>query len=103
MVVQVKILVNRAEIEEAKAKNTHYARERELNKSRIRKEKVLVPDDLEVPQEDYKYSDLYLDVKDIKRARVNEIDMISIMHEGQEFNIVKTDEVLEQIKKRFTE
>jgi len=104
MKVQVKVLVNSDEINEAKGKNAHYAKLREENKMiKHSRERKLVPDDVEVPESVIELSDVLLDSKDVLRARVNEIGMISIVHLGQEMQIVHTEEVWKQLEARFTE
>lgn len=101
MVVQVKVLKNADEIKEAKAKNERYSKLRQEQASKKAKDRVSVPDDVEVPEQNIELSDVLLDAKDVMRARVNEIGMISIIHLGQEMQIVYTDEVWEQLKVRF--
>lgn len=101
MVVQVKVLKNADEINEAKQRNERYANQRKNNETLAKGKRVMVPDDVEVPAQDIQLSDVLLDAKDILRARVNEIGMISIVHLGQESQIVYSDEVWEQLKTRF--
>lgn len=104
MKVQVKVLLNSDEINEAKNKNAYYAKLREENKMiKHNKERKLVPDDVEIPEQKIELSDVLLDSKDILRARINEIGMISIVHLGQEMQIVHTDDVWKQLEERFTE
>ena len=104
MKVQVKVLQNADEINEAKSKNAYYAKLREENKMiKHSKERKLVPDDLEIPEQVIKLSEVLLDVKDVLKARRNEIGMISIFHLGQEMMIIDAPEVWEQLEKRFTE
>ncbi len=104
MKVQVKVLINSDEINEAKNKNAYYAKLREENKMKKHsKDRLLVPDDVEVPEQKIELSDVLLDSKDILRARVNEIGMISIVHLGQEMQIVHSDEVWTQLEERFKE
>ena len=104
MKVQVKVLMNADEINEAKSKNAYYAKLREENKMiKHSKERKLVPNDVEIPEQKIKLSDVLLDSKDIVRARVNEIGMISIVHLGQEQQIVYSKEILEKMEKRFSE
>lgn len=102
MKVQVKVKMNSDEINEAVSKNAYYAQQREKNRGiKHSKERMLVPDDVEIPEAVIELSDILLDVKDILRARRNEIGMISIVHLGQEMQIVDTPEVWEALEKRF--
>lgn len=103
MKVQVKVLVNSDEINEAKNKNAYFAKLREENKmKKHQKDRLLVPDDVEVPEAKIELSDVLLDSKDILRARVNEIGMISIVHLGQEMQIVHSEEIWKQLEDRFS-
>lgn len=102
MKVQIRVLVNSDEIKEAQSKNAYYAKLREENKSIKHKDaRKFVPEDLEVPKEEVKLSDILIDVKDVLRARVNEVGNISIVHLGQEMQIVYSDEVWKQLEERF--
>lgn len=101
MVVQVKVLKNADEIKEAQSKNARFAQLRDAQISKKAKDRVTVPEDVDVPEQDIDFSDILLDIQDITRARINEIDMISIIHLGQEMQIVNTPEVWEQLKVRF--
>jgi len=102
MKVQVKVLQNADEINEAKSKNEYYAKRRAENKLiKHSKQRELIPDDLEIPEQEIKLSDILLDIKDISRARVNEIGMISIVHLGQEMQIVYSEEIWKKLEERF--
>lgn len=105
MKVKIKVQTNVEQEQEAIAKNAHYAKERELNKQRSNKNKVLVPEDVEVPAKEVKIQEVYLDAKDISWMRLVDIetpeDMIEIKHEGRTLLIVNEPEVFEQLKQRF--
>ena len=102
MKVQIRVLVNSDEIKDAQSKNTYYAKLREENKAIKHKDaRKLVPEDVEIPTEEIKLSDMLIDVQDVLRARVNEIGNISIVHLGQETQIVYSDEVWKQLEERF--
>lgn len=102
MIVQIRVLVNSDEIKEAQGKNAYYAKAREENKTIKNKDvRKLVPEDVEIPIEEIKISDMLIDVKDVLRARVNELGNISIVHLGQETQIVYSDEVWNELKERF--
>jgi hypothetical protein len=102
MKVQIKVRVNADAINEAKSKNDYYSQQREKNKTiKHSKERMLVPDDVVVPEAEVELCDVLIDVKDVLWARRNEIGMISIIHLGKELMIVDTPEVWEQLEKRF--
>lgn len=102
MKVQIRVLVNSDEINEAKSKNAYYAKLREENKGIKNKDaRKLVPEDLEIPADEIKISDMLIDAKDVLRARINELGNISIVHLGQETQIVYSDEVWNELKERF--
>lgn len=102
MKVQVKVKMNADEINNAVNKNAYYAQQR-LKNEEIKQpnKRMLVPEDVKVPEAIIMESDVLLDVKDVLRARRNEIGMISIVHLGQEMQIVDTPEVWEALEKRF--
>lgn len=102
MKVQIRVLVNSDEIKDAKSKNAYYAKLREENKLIKHKDaRKLVPDDVDIPEEEIQLSDMLIDVKDVLRARVNEVGNISIVHLGQEMQIVYSDDVWKQLEERF--
>ena len=102
MIVQIRVLVNSDEIKDAKSKNDYYAKLREENKAIKHKDaRKLVPEDVEIPADEIKISDMLIDAQDVLRARVNELGNISIVHLGQETQIVYSDEVWNQLKERF--
>jgi hypothetical protein len=103
MKVEIKVCVNADEIKEATNRNAYYKQQREANAKRPKKDKVLVPDDVEVPEQKVELSTVLLDSKDIQEARKNEIGMISIIHLGQPKMICYSDEVYALLEKRFTE
>jgi len=103
MKVEIKVCLNADEIQEATKRNAYYKQQREANAKRPKKEKVLVPDDVEVPEQKVELSTVLLDSKDIQEARKNEIGMISIIHLGQPKMICYSDEVWALLEKRFTE
>lgn len=103
MIVQVKVLQNADEINEAKSKNEFYAKKRKQNETIAKSKRELVPDDVDIPEQIIEPSDLLLDVEDIKTARINEIGMISIFHLYKgEMQIIHTPEVWEKLQKRFS-
>jgi len=102
MKVQIRVLVNSDEIKDAQSKNAYYAKLREENKAIKHKDaRKLVPEDVEIPVEEIKLSDMLIDSQDVLRARVNELGNISIVHLGQETQIVYSDEVWNELKERF--
>ncbi len=102
MKVQIRVLVNSDEIKDAQSKNAYYAKLREENKAIKHKDaRKLVPEDVEIPVEEIKLSDMLIDAQDVLRARVNEVGNISIVHLGQETQIVYSDEVWNELKERF--
>ena len=102
MKVQIRVLVNSDEIKDAQSKNAYYAKLREENKAIKHKDaRKLVPEDVEVPTEEIKLSYMLIDAQDVLRARVNELGNISIVHLGQETQIVYSDEVWKQLEERF--
>jgi hypothetical protein len=103
MQVQIKVCLNSDEIQEAIKRNAYYKQQRESNLKRPKKEKVLVPDDVEIPEQQVELSTVLLDSKDIQEARKNEIGMISIIHLGQPKMICYSDEVWARLEKRFME
>lgn len=100
MVVQIRVLVNADEINEAKSKNAYYAKLREENKENGEVVR-LTPEDIEIPSDEIKISEMLIDAQDVLRARINELGNISIVHLGQETQIVYSDEVWNQLKERF--
>lgn len=100
MKVQIRVLANSDEINEAKNKNAYYAKLRAENESKGEPISSSI-EDVEVPKENIVLSDMLIDVKDVMRARVNEIGNISIVHLGQETQIVYSDEIWKELEKRF--
>lgn len=101
MKVRVKILMNAQAVNDTKSRNQHYATERNRNLQRAKKDKVIVPADVDVPEDIIKWKEVLVDVKDIMRARIDEVGMITSLHLGETFQFEYTDEVWAQIEKRF--
>lgn len=103
MKVQLKVCMNADEVNQAKSRNEHYAKERKANETRSKTKKVVVPDDVEVPEQIIEKHSRLWDAKDISEAYVNEHypEMISVIHLGRPMMIVNTPEVWEQLEERF--
>lgn len=105
MVVKVKVCVNADEINEAKRKNEFYQQQRDLNKNRKPKDKVEVPDDVEIPQQKVEVHERLWDSRDVVEAYINEFnkDMISVVHLYSKVQmIIYTDEVWAELQERFS-
>lgn len=105
MKVQVKVCMNADEINEAKRKNEFYKQQREANSKRAKKDKVLVPDDVEIPEQVLEFHERLWDVNDVVEAWRNEFnkDFISVVHlYSQVKMIVYSDEVWNEIQERFS-
>jgi hypothetical protein len=105
MVVKVKVCMNADDINEAKRKNEFYKQQRELNLKRPKKDKTLVPEDVEVPEQVIEVHERLWDVNDVVEAWVNEFnkEFISVVHlYSQVKMIVYSDEVWSQIQERFS-
>lgn len=106
MEVQVKVCINADEINEAKRKNEHYQQQRELNEKRKPKDKVLVPDDVEVPEQKVEIHTRLWDSRDVVEAWRNEFnkEMISVIHLYSKVQmIIYTDEVWAELQERFSQ
>src|SRR6187402_2430072 len=104
MEVQNKVCLNADEINQAKSKNEHYEKERQLNVKRVKKEKKLVPENVEVPEREIAVQKRLWDVKNIDEAYINELHeekMISVVHLGKPMMIIYSDEVWKQLEERF--
>lgn len=105
MVVKVKVCMNADDINEAKRKNEFYKQQRELNSKRAKKDKTLVPDDVQIPEQIVEVHERLWDVNDVVEAWINEFnkEFISVVHlYSQVKMIVYSDEVWNQIQERFS-
>jgi hypothetical protein len=103
MEVKMKIVLNGDEIANAERKNEYYKQVREANEKKPKKERTLVPEDVEVPERDVKIHPRLWDIKDVTEAWINEVyeDMISVIHLGQHKMVIYSNEVWQQLQERF--
>lgn len=103
MQVKVKVRMNADEINQANSKNQYYKQQREANLKRPKKEKVLVPDDVKVPEEIVEIHKRNWRKRDISEFWKSEHleDMISVVHCGQQKAIIFEQEVWDELVKEF--
>lgn len=105
MEVQVKVCMNADEINEAKRKNEFYAQQREANSKKPKKDKVMVPEDVEIPEQKIEVHTRLWDVNDVVEAWINEFnkEFISVIHlYSQVKMIVYSEQVWKEIQDRFS-
>ncbi len=106
MIAQIKTLANAKEIEKAQNEYKEIAQKNhEIEKANSQTAKAKRVDLIEfpiIPDAEYKGSDLLLDIEDIKLAFVNSTGEISIKYHGDNFNLIYSDEVWNELKNRFT-
>lgn len=105
MIAQIKTLANAKEIEVKQNEYKEIAQknhEIEKNNSQLSKAKrvdlIALPS---IPDAEYKGSDLLLDIDDIKLAFVNSNGEISIKYQGDNFNLIYSDDVWHRLMQRF--
>lgn len=106
MIAQIKTLANAKEIEKAQKDCQFITQQNQAieqkNKETSKAKRIMLLDLPTIPDAEYKGSDLLLDIEDIKLAFVNSNGEISIKYHGDNFNLIYSDEVWEQLKKRFS-
>lgn len=103
MQVKVKVRMNADEINQVNSKNQYYQQQREANAKRAKKDKVLVPDNVEVPEEIVEVHTRNWRKRDISEFWKSEHleDMISVVHCGQQKAIIFEKEVWDELVKEF--
>lgn len=104
MIIRIKVCMNADEINEAKRKNDFYKQQREANLKKSAKEKVIVPDDVEIPEQEIEIHERLWNPNDIVEAWINEVnkDFISVVHLYSKVNmIIYSDEVWNEIQESF--
>lgn len=105
MIAQIKVLANAKEIEikqkefqEVAQKNQQIEKENaQLSKAK-RVDLIAYP---VVPEPEFKPSDLLIDIDCVNLAFVNSNGEISIKYQGDNFNLIYSDEVWKKLKERF--
>jgi len=103
MEVRVKVRMNADEINQANSKNQYYQQQRDANVKRPKKEKLLVPDNVEVPEEIVEVHTRNWRKRDISEFWKAEHleDMIMVVHCGQQKAIIFEQEVWDELVKEF--
>jgi len=105
MIAQLKVLANAKEIEGAQKEYQNIAQQNAMidakNKELAKaKREPLIPLPI-VPEPQYKSSDLLIKETEVSLAFVNSTGEISIKYQGDNFNLVYSDEVWNQLKNQF--
>lgn len=107
MIAQIKTLANAKEIEVKQKEHKEIDQKNfEIDKSNAQLAKAKRVDRLSfptIPEPEYKGSDLLFDIEHVTLAFVNSTGEISIKYQGDNFNLIYSDEVWETLKVRFTE
>lgn len=107
MIAQIKTLANAKEIE-VKQKDYQFIVQQnksieQKNKELSKAKRIMLLDFPTIPEPEYKGSDLLFDIEHVTLAFVNSTGEISIKYQGDNFNLIYSDEVWETLKVRFTE
>lgn len=105
MIAQIKVLSNAIEIEKAQKEFQSIAQKNQeidkTNQSISKAKRVDLIELPKIPDAEYKGSDLLIDIQDVKLAFVNSTGEISIKYLGDNFNLIYSDEIWNQLKARF--
>lgn len=105
MIAQIKVLANAKEIESAQIEYKETAQKNhDIEKSNSQLAKArridLLPYPI-IPEQEYKPSDLLIDANHVTLAFVNSNGEISIKYQGDNFNLIYSDEVWNKLLFRF--